>query len=150
MDCPDLKELFAEEYCIRLEDGAVARNDPWYFLIPCRLGHIAPWGPDTLVACTNSRGPTRNGLLQVPTANLVQDGDDGANITFDVRHMGLVADIMGAKRRVHLSPEQRAKQVERLRSFRFRPQERGTQIDQTGPSDVPDESKLTPGSRTTS
>jgi hypothetical protein len=51
----------------------------------------------------------------------VQDGDDGVNVVFHVDHFDEVAAIMKPRRRRRLTPSQRAKRVERLSAFRFRP-----------------------------
>lgn len=121
MNCPNLKEIFADKFRVTIEPGAESRSDPWYFMIPCRLGHIAPWAPNTLVACTDRRGSTITKLMELPTATLVQDASDGANITFDISHADLAFAIMGPRRRKRLSPEHQAKLIEAGRRTRIKP-----------------------------
>ena len=47
--CINLKERFGADYRIHREEGATI-GDPWGLLIPCRYGHIYPWGGDRLAA----------------------------------------------------------------------------------------------------
>lgn len=112
MDCPDLRALFGSRYRVRREPGSGLTPDPWYQQIPCRRGHICPWGPDLLAACTDRPRPqTVRALLEIPGAELVQEGSDGCNVTFPVEHFERVAEIMEARRR----PQYTAEQLDRLR-----------------------------------
>ena len=57
---------------------------------------------------------------------MVQDGDDGVNVVFDVADFDTVAEILKLRRRRRkLSPEQAAALAERGRKYRFSP---GAQI----------------------
>jgi hypothetical protein len=56
-----------------------------------RSGFIAPWGPDTLVACTNRRTTTERLLRAVQSAVVAQDGTDGQNVVVPADRVGVVA-----------------------------------------------------------
>jgi hypothetical protein len=82
------------------QHGPRARvNDPWLKIIPCRAGHICPWGGSTLAAVTDKAGPTARKLAALPGATLWQDGSDGATVLFDVAEFPRVAQIMHPRRR---------------------------------------------------
>lgn len=119
--CVDLKERFGRHYRIEWEPGSRSR-DPWYMQIPCRhnRGHICPWGPDVLAACTNSRRLTER-LARLPYTTVHQDCDDGGNVLFPVDHLPEVAEIMEARKRRRLSEERKAALVEAGRRFRIFP-----------------------------
>ncbi len=124
MDCVNLKREFGKTYRVRYEEsyyaeyGPNARVEaPWLMVIPCRNGYICPLGGRDLVACTNHLGPVANVLKSLPFTRMAQDGDDGCNIQFDVKHFDEVARIMKPRRRRRLSPEERAKRIKRLQEY---------------------------------
>ena len=124
MDCVNLKREFGETYRVRYEEsyyaeyGPTARKeDPWLMVIPCRNGCICPAGGRDLVACTNHLGPVANLLKALPFARMVQDGDDGSNVVFDVDHFEEVARIMKPRKRRRLSPEEKAIRTKRLQEY---------------------------------
>jgi len=73
----------------RGEDGR--RRDPWLLTIPCRHGHIYPHGGQDLAASTTHRGPIAGRLAALPCVRVVQDGDDGVNVVFNVADFDQVA-----------------------------------------------------------
>lgn len=117
----NLTERFGDRYRVEWEPGSNTR-DPWYMQIPCNggRGHICPWGPKELAACTNTRSMT-NRLARLPYTRVHQDGNDGGNVVFPVEHFEEVARIMHARRRKQLSEEHRAKLVEAGRRFQISP-----------------------------
>lgn len=124
--CIDLAERFGRRYRIECEESYFAQygprarvNDPWLKIIPCRLGHICPWGGSKLAAVTNKPGPTARKLAALPGAILWQDGSDGATVLFDVRDFGAVAQIMHPRRCRRLRPEQRTKLIDAGANYRF-------------------------------
>jgi len=105
-DCINLEERFGDRYRVEFEESYYAerpefRQDeaPWLMIIPCEHGHICPWGESTLAACTNFRGRVANRLKALPFTDLAQEGADGVNVLFDVKHLDQVAKIMNARRR---------------------------------------------------
>jgi hypothetical protein len=126
MDCVNLRERFGRRYRVEYEESYYAErgpgaraDDPWLQIIPCRAGHIYPWGPAMLAASTSSRGSTARKLAALPGATLWQDGSDGMTILFPVERFPKVAALMHPKRRRQLSPEQKAKLLEAGAKHRF-------------------------------
>jgi hypothetical protein len=68
---------------------------------------------------------------------VVQDGEDGINVVFDVRHFEEVTEVLKPRRRRRLTPEQLAKRTERLQKYRFSPASQnagaGRECDPAGP-----------------
>ena len=124
--CIDLAERFGRRYRVQYEESYFAQygprarvNDPWLKIIPCRAGHICPWGGSKLAAVTNKAGPTARKLAALPGASLWQDGSDGATVLLDVALFPQVAKLMHPRRCRRLTPEQRAKLLEAGAKHRF-------------------------------
>jgi len=124
MDCVNLKREFGKRYRVRYEESYFAEygenarvEDPWLMIIPCRNGHICPWGGEDLAAITGRSGSVANRLKALPFTTLVQEGSEGVVVLFHVKHVEEVAEIMKPRRRRRLSPEERARRVDRLRSY---------------------------------
>ncbi len=84
-------------------------------MIPCKRGHIFPWGASTLAASTNGQGPTTKRLMTLPGVTVHQDGSDGATVLFPVDRFDAVAELMLPKRRRVVSETE----LERLRAIGF-------------------------------
>lgn len=124
MDCVNLKKEFGKRYRVKYEESYHAEHgenaraeDPWLMTIPCRNGHIFPWGGGDLAASTNRLGPVANALKTLPFATLAKEGSDGVTVLFDVQHFDEVARILKPRRRRRLSPEERAKRTKRLHEY---------------------------------
>jgi hypothetical protein len=122
--CINLRQRFGDLYKVQFEESYYAERPefrseeaPWLMVIPCLNGHICPWGGRLLAACTRTAGPVARRLKKLPFAQVAQDGDDGANVLFDVRHFDEVAKIMKPRRRRRLSDQQKRESVERLRRY---------------------------------
>ena len=90
-------------------------------MVARKHGYICPWGGSKLAACVNRAGWIVNRLKALPGAEVAQDGDDGANVLFDVAHFDEVAEIMKPRRRHprrRLTPEQKARAVKNLTHFK--------------------------------
>ena len=125
-NCINLKKLAGRRYRLGYDESYYAErgrgaraDDPWLLTMPCRLGHIFPWGSETLAASTNSRGRTAGNLTKLGSTTVVQDGDDGVTVTFPVERFAEVARLMKPRRRRRMSPESRRAAVERLARYRF-------------------------------
>src|SRR5262249_11341591 len=70
------------------------RHDPWLQIIPCigARGHVFPWGGDMLAASVDKPRLVKP-LMALGCCELVQDGDDGATVTFAVSDFPRVAAI---------------------------------------------------------
>lgn|GEM_PF-773729 len=122
----NLQEMFGRRYRVTFDESYHherpefrAAEAPWLMTLPCRHGHIYPWGGDLLAASTCSRGSVVKKLLALPYVQLRQDGSDGINVSFPVGHFGEVARIMKPRRRRRLSESQRRAATERLRAYQF-------------------------------
>jgi hypothetical protein len=77
MECVNLLECFGRRFRIGFEDGYTYQHvprrclDPWMMLIPCRHGHIGPWGGELLVACTSKRGGVARALAVLDCVQVV-------------------------------------------------------------------------------
>lgn len=107
--CVDLKKQYGGRYRIENELGGHRITDPWQAVIVCRHGHLYPIGGARLGASTNHRGPVAKRLAALDCTTVVQDGDDGINVTFDVSHLRVVARIIKPRSRRRLSAEHRRK-----------------------------------------
>ncbi len=57
-ECINLKKRYGDQYKIDWEECRQGlEQDPWMMQIPCKYGHICPWGDDDLAACTDTNGP---------------------------------------------------------------------------------------------
>jgi hypothetical protein len=124
--CIDLAERFGRRYRVEYEPAYSAQYgprarvcDPWLRVIPCRAGHICPWGGPKLAAVTDNSGPTVRKLAALPGVTLLHDGSDGATVLFNVADFARVAKIMHPRRCRRLSAEQRAKLAEAGAKHRF-------------------------------
>jgi hypothetical protein len=126
-ECIDLADRFGRRYRVEYEESYFAQyghrarvDDPWLRIIPCRAGHIFPWGKTTLAACTNTSGPTSRKLAALPCVALWQDGSDGLTVLFDVAHFPAVAKVMHPRRCRRPTPEQQERLVEAGTKYRFK------------------------------
>ena len=70
-----------------------------------------------MAACTRASGAVAKWLKALPLTTVAMDGDDGANVAFNVAHFDGIAEIMKPRKKRHreLSPEQRAELATRMR-----------------------------------
>ncbi len=133
MECINLKERFGDRFKVDYEGSYYAERwrktteEAWRMILLCENGHICPWGGSELAACTNGTRVASK-LKRLPFTTIAQDGDDGANIVFDVKHFEEVAEILRPRKRRRQSPEA----AERLRQYRFKPARQHSPGDQTG------------------
>ena len=125
--CIDLAERFGRRYRVEHEESYMAQygprarvKDPWLQTIPCRAGHIYPWGGSTLATVTNNAGPTARKLAALPDVTTWQDGSDGMTVLFDAANFTKVAKLMRPrrKRQSTLTAAQRAAIGRRLAAAR--------------------------------
>jgi hypothetical protein len=126
MNCVNLRERFGRRYRVEHEESYYAQygprartDDPWLQIIPCRAGHIYPWGHSTLAASTDGLGPTARKLAALAFTTVHQDGSDGVTVLFPVERFPDVAALMHPKRRRRMTEEQREAAVERLAKYAF-------------------------------
>jgi hypothetical protein len=117
----DLKALAGDRYRISLDPSAeidtCRENRVWYYRIPARNGFISVHGPDTLAGFTHRKGVIPR-LCAIEGVRVYQRGDSEARILFDPSRLDAVADVLKARKRVRLSPEDRQRRSERMKSLR--------------------------------
>lgn len=106
----DLKSLAGHRYRITLDESANLDTDResrlWYYRIPCKHGFISVHGPGLLAAYTD-RTRMMAKLAALPDVRVHQQGDRELRVLFEPDQLDAVADLLKARRRVHLSPEER-------------------------------------------
>jgi hypothetical protein len=125
-DCINLEARFGRQCRIEREESYYAqhgpgarRRDPWLTIIPCRFGHLYPFGGGLLATSVDGYPKVAGRLRKLPGCRVHQDGDRGElTVVFDVEHFAHVAQIMRPRRRPRLSPERRAELAERMRVMR--------------------------------
>ena len=125
-DCINLKASFGDRYRIEFEEAYYAETvdrpseAPWLMTIPCKAGHIHPYGDSRLTAHTDRRG-ARKRLMEMECCTIRQLGDAEVSASFDVKDFDLVAEVMRPKKRRRLKPEQRQRLIDAGRPYRLRP-----------------------------
>ena len=126
--CVNLKRRFGDLYRVEFEESYVADHgdgarveNPWLTIIPCQRGHIYPHSHNQLGASTDRCGKITNQLKRLAFIEVVQDGEDGVNVIFEVSDFEKVAEIMKPRRRRRQTPQQRQASIERLAKYRFTP-----------------------------
>jgi len=125
-DCIDLKKRFGKRWKVTYEESHSAEfgengrtSDPWLMIVPCRHGHLFPWGGDLLAASTDRRGGVARKLRALDCTQIRQDGDDGLTASFHVDDVKVVAKLMKPRTRRRLSPEHKAKLAAASARYRF-------------------------------
>jgi hypothetical protein len=122
----DLKNLSAGKYKVTLDPSA--ELDPsreerlWYWRIPgpkrvAEFNFIGVHGPGELFV-TSNKPRLHRPLMAIPGSRVRQPGAKEIAVVFAPEHLDLAAEIIHAQRRRHynLSPEERERRVERMRS----------------------------------
>jgi hypothetical protein len=123
--CTNLLHRYGHRYKVFHDiEGRPAkpRDDPWDHVLVGSRGDVVPWGRDgRLAAITHSLVTTKRLLAAIPDAKVEQDGDDGANITFEPEHLDVVAAILKLRRKRQYTPTQREAAAARLAKVRPKP-----------------------------
>ncbi|HEY2411582.1 MAG TPA: hypothetical protein VGI40_05045 [Pirellulaceae bacterium] len=152
--CVDLRQIAGDCYRIDLDEAHTAERgsgcraaDAWLLVVPCRFGHVFPWGKVRLAVSTNGRGPTAQRLAGLPFVRVEQAADDGFTLSFAADRFDEIAAIVKPLRlagRRAMSADERKRAVERLRPFRFEgrsTQNRGPKIERNSTQTASDDSR---------
>ena len=94
------------------ERGRGARADePWLQVIPCKHGHVFPWGGELLAFSADVPGSVANRLARLSWVTVCQEGSDGLTVTFPATRFDEIAQLAKPLRRRRLTPENRNKLV---------------------------------------
>lgn len=110
MSIIDLKERFGDNYQITIDPAVAGKRhiDPMYWVIPCKIGEIYPFGGEFLAVLIN-RPKTGNKLHNMPELTLHQVAYDAIVFKFHVRDFDKIAKIVGARRKRRVASEQMRK-----------------------------------------
>lgn len=114
MEPLNLKELFGKRYKIGLDpaakDEAGGRNDPWYYQILCRFGHIYPYSDKLLAYFCVGSGIRAKIKKEHPEIDILNWSDDGeATFLFPLDQFEIMAEYARPRRRRRLSKNHREK-----------------------------------------
>lgn len=99
-NCLNLRSRYGDRYVIKFEESRQGRErDRWLMVIPCKLGHVFPFGGTKLAASVDGHPKLARKIAALPGCRVHQDGSDGMTIVFDAEHFDAVAKIMRPKRR---------------------------------------------------
>lgn len=99
MEPINLQSEFGGRWQIAVDESAGSHgNDPWCQVVVCRHGLIYPVGPSLLGAATDRPGEVVHQLRQIDGVEVVQDGDDGANVVFHRAQLRYVERVMRPRR----------------------------------------------------
>lgn len=86
-------------------------------IIPGRHGHVYVHSSTRLGAASKRRGHVARELLRC--CEILQDGDDGVNVAFEVSDFFAIADLLQLKKKRIMTEEQKAANVDRLKAFQY-------------------------------
>ena len=124
--CVNLKERFGDRYKVTYEESYYAERsrhtvvDPWLMIIPCKYGHIFPWGGELLAASVDGHPNIAGVVRRLACTTVRQQGDFGElTASFHVDDFDQLAKIMVPRRRRQVSETERNRLAEVGRRFRF-------------------------------
>jgi hypothetical protein len=119
---PNLKDLYGEDYQIRVDEGCEHRDDPAMWEIPARYGRFYAYGEGLIAVEIDYHNKVAGAVGRLEGTTLVQDGDEEKTYTFPPELFPQVAELVHPYRRVrsNKTPEQLAALVEAGSSHRFK------------------------------
>jgi len=144
----DLKQL-ATDLRLRVTLDESARDEPrserpWLWQIPGRFGHVYVQG-ENMLAVYATGNKIRRDRIVAAGATIRQDGDREFSATFLPDRLREICDIIHARKKRVMTPEQRAQSALRLAAYGFQPghttgsQESRTSGEDFGPNSCPDD-----------
>jgi predicted glycoside hydrolase/deacetylase ChbG (UPF0249 family) len=130
----NLRNLVDNKYRLRLDESVnidrARENRIYYYQIPCKYGFIGVHSvsKEILSAYTNRR-LIINRLININGVSLKQRGDKEARVLFKPALLDEVCLLLKARKRMKLSPEERAKRIERMKEIRLRRNENKKSLD---------------------
>lgn len=120
----DLRTLAGKRYRIGHDESRDAEHgdgsravDLWLLILPGARGHVYPHSDKLLGVATNTAGPTAKAIASLPGVEIVQQGDDGWNMTFPPALLPKVANLIKLRTRRQLSAEHKAKLLAASKPF---------------------------------
>jgi len=110
----NLKELFEKRFKIAIDESAFqlgeSKDNPWYFQVPCKYGHIYPYSDKVLGFYCESGNIRKRLNREHPGIEIINWSDDGeAVFLFTPDQFDLIAKYAKPKRKKRLSQDHRRK-----------------------------------------
>jgi len=127
----NLQNLYGKRFKIVIDESAFQpgerKDDPWYYQIPCKIGHIYPYS-DKMLGFYCESGNIRNRLhREHPEIEVVNWSDDGEAIfLFTPDQFNIVAEYAKPKRKRRLSQEHRRKLEISGQRYKFKSSNHGS------------------------
>ena len=142
----NLRRRFGRRFKVKYEPAYEAEHgrgarveDPWLMVLPCRYGHLYPFGGTLLAASVDGHPNVAGVLRRLRCCRIHQDGDFGElTVVFDVADFPKVAKIMKPRRRRVLSEEARQALLQASQATRFQPPRHGVESDLEARPRVPE------------
>ena len=139
-DVINLKTTFGDRFKISYEESYYAEygdnakvEDPFYYIIPCRFGHLFAFRTDEVGAMTDKRGAISDRLLSlsciIPEHTV--DAEDGVIVVFHPDDIDEIAQVIRPHRKRQWTEEQRQAVAERLARHQFKPQKAKDKVGKT-------------------
>ena len=113
----NLKEKFGDKYRIT-KDPAVEKGtkkvDPIYWIIPCRLGEIFPYGGKYLAVMVTKPRIAQQ-MKKWKELEVTQDAEDAVIFKFHVKDFDKIAERVLPHKRPKISNSERAKRSQRMK-----------------------------------
>ncbi len=120
----DLKRLASDRYRTELDESASMEPSRverlWLARIPGRYGFVSVHSATELAAFTDRRLMVGR-LIAVEGVRVHQRGDSEVRVVFAPDRLDAIAELLQARRKRHLSPENKAKAIARLETMRRNP-----------------------------
>ena len=120
----NFRQLYGHRHRIVLDESALCepggKDDPWYFQIPCRFGHIYPYSDKLLAFYFDGYGVRAKLHRKHRDIETRQWGDTEVVFLFTPEQFPVVAQYAKPKRRRRLSDEHRRKLAVAGRNHRFK------------------------------
>jgi hypothetical protein len=116
----NLKAVAGMDYKITLDESVlmdkVRENRVFYYRIPCKYGFINVHNDTQLAAYTNSG---RIAIKLMTLENIIkQRGDKEVRVLFTIDRLREVCNLLKARKKRKMSPENREKVIERFKKLR--------------------------------
>jgi len=110
-----------KRYRVYLEDGASHKDkEVWrYYEVRGARGSIHPYSQTKLCVLIRPGGTSMD-VIRAGKWELIRDTDDGREFLIGMADFSEAAELIQARRKRQVSPEQRAVYVERLRQYGFK------------------------------
>jgi hypothetical protein len=120
----NIRDLFGDTYKIQLDESAFcpgeSKNDPWYYQIPCKYGHIYAYS-DRLLAYYCDSGRMREKIhREHPEMEIIQDGDLESVFLFRPDQFEITARYARPRKKRQVTTKERRRLADIGRATKFK------------------------------